>query len=220
MLSIKVLVKNLDYDSLIKLGLPILRANPPDFDTKKLINKAIKKSLDMLLKVDESKFMSAVETIPTSIKRYLAIIIISKSHSKIEAFIKSFTESHNLVLEVSNIFIEKEDNSSSDTLLIGCDVIELGYSSFIKKFLPTIHFDDNGNEMNLFLNALFPALISEYSSIERIINSIDNIILEKFIIYLINQNKEKILQLLTAGINEKGISLVVDALIIKHLNKE
>lgn len=219
MLSIKFVIKNIDYDSLIKWGLPILRVNPPDFDTKKLINKAIKKSLDMLLKVDESKFMSVVETIPVSIKRNLAIIIISKSHSKIEAFIKSFTESHNLVLEVSNIFIEKEEDSNPDTLLIGCNVIELGYSSFIKKFLPTIHFDDNESEMNLFLNALFPALISEYSSIERIINSIDNIILEKFIIYLINQNKEKILQLLTAGINEKGISLVVDALIIEHLNK-
>ena len=220
MLSIKVAVKNIDYDSLIKWGLPILRANPPDFDTKKLINKAIKKSLDMLLKVDDSKFMSVAASIPISIKNSLAIKIISKSHQKIEAFIKSFTESQNLILEVSNIFIENEDNSNPDTLQIGCEVIELGYSSFIKKFLPTIHFDDNESEMNLFLNALFPALISEYSSIERIINSIDNIILEKFIIYLINQNKEKILQLLTAGINEKGISLVVDALIIEHLNKE
>ena len=80
-----------------------------------------------------------------------------------------------------------------------------------------MHFDNTENEMNLFLNALFPALISEYSSIERIINSIDASILERFIVYLINQNKAKIQELITIRINEKGIKLIIDSMLIERI---
>ncbi len=217
MLSINFKIKNIDYDSLIKIGLPILKANSIDIDTKKLKNKIIKKTLEPLLKADESSIVEILETIPISLKRFLAIKIITKSHIKIEKFANSLAESQDLILTISNIFVEKEEAENADSLLLGCDIVEIDYNSFIKKFLPTVHFDNTENEMNLFLNALLPALISEYSSIERIINSIDASILERFIVYLINQNKAKIQEFITIRINEKGIKLIIDSMLIERI---
>ncbi len=208
MLSIKTTIKNLDFDSLIRFGLPILKANPPEIDSNLFIKQGVKK----LLEVEDSKIFTVLEIIPDSIKLILASKIIANSHEKIEAFITSFAESQNLYFKINDISVSKEFVEKSFD--ISCVVSEIDYNSFVKKFLPSVHLDDS-QKINMFLNSLFNAMISEMDSTERLLSAIPESVKDNLVSFFIEQNSIKLCESLTAFIMGKKINLKVDSLLVE-----
>ena len=209
MLSVKTTIKNLDFDSLIKFGLPIIKANPPEINT----NPIIKKSVESLLKVKDSNILSILKLIPDSMKEFLAVKIITGSHDKIESFINAFAETQNLKFKIENISISKDIVDKSFD--VSCVLSAIDYGSFVKKFLPAVHLDD-AYKLNSFLNSLFEAMISEMDSTERLLSAISEKTKEELVCYFIEQNSDKLCQGLTKFIVEKGINLDIDSLFVEN----
>lgn len=209
MLSIKLRINNLDYDSIIVFALPILKENPPDIKNP-VYNMTVKK----ILNTNSANIKMVLSLTPRTIKAWLIEKQIAKNVEKIENGINKYLVEQNIFIHVKNLLIVPETNE--DSYIISFIIDEINYISIVKKVLPFVTINSFDDEMNTFLMALFSVMNLEFSSTEKIIDSIDKNVLERFLVYLADKNSEKINFYLESLAKSKNIILSVDYFYIER----
>ncbi|MCR4712914.1 MAG: hypothetical protein K5751_00880 [Treponemataceae bacterium] len=203
MLKINVIIKQFDYNSLVKITLPIIKPKIKEIP----FDDFTKKAVDELLNVEDSKIQNAFSIVPDSLKTALILKAFSGNLKRIETAIDSFLKSKQISLQVKDISIDNK-NSISD-FYFNCSVDVIDYCSLVCGILPMIHLNPNQGEMNRFLNAVFSAIITEKNSMQSIIYAIDKKLIDDFVVYIINQNSGKIVESIGSFAEKKGFSLLI-----------
>ena len=211
MFTIKIKINQLEYDSLIKLGMSFARNKLQNINFEPFTKDAV----DEFLNTDDSRIKDAFNVIPDSLKTVLVLKAFSFGKDKLLSFINLFAESQNISMKLCDILIDNE-NTESD-FLITCSINEIDYNGLIKKILPLIHLPqkDQENEMNRFLNAVISALIAENESVESIFNAIDKNLRDEFVVYLVTAYSEQITTAISNVLYKMGIVLNIEYLNIE-----
>lgn len=203
MLSVNATIKDLDYDSVIEFALPMLKANPPEVNG----NFIVKAAFNKLLNSDSSKVKSLLAPIPDSWKSGLVESQVNKNRAKIQDAIMNMASAQNISFSVDDFTVSRIEGENSFS--VSCNVINIDYKRLARKFLPIVHLDDSDKGMGFYLNTILSVLNKKIQSVEKIIGAIDNKAVEKFIVFLVDDNYEKIQEALLNLIESKGISLTL-----------
>lgn len=206
MLTLNIQISNLDYDSVVDVVFPIIKANPPELNFPFLIKMFIKG----LLNNDSAGAKKILNTFSDDRKANFIVDKANANSEKIENAIIGFASKQKLYAKVSGFSVSKGNDTKSFNL--NCNVEKIDYESFIQKFLPLINFDSSQDEIGFYLNTMLKVAASQKQGVVKIINAIDNQEKERFIAFMVNKNSLKIQKLLSNFIQSKGISVKIDSI--------